>query len=189
MESEIQRKKEHLNTATNFEKARGFVRTDFKSKKFDPNRNPCEESSSTDESEIERRQAAENVDRFSDDFALNKSLNRKRGDMSQESTNELIDISVMSEVPSCRPDVETQLETLKAIHEYNKKLPKRRKKKDSLSECSVTNIVATSTIARKTNKKTKKKTIDLVTHYKPVGITDGTTATPFSKDKYSLTNK
>lgn len=74
IEAEIQRKKEHLNTATNFEKARGFVRTDFKSKKFDPNRNPCEESSSTDESEIERRQAAENVDRISDDFALNKSL-------------------------------------------------------------------------------------------------------------------
>ena len=95
----------------------------------------------------------------------------------------------MSDVPSCRPDVETQIETLKAIHEYNKKLPKRRKKKDSLSECSVTNIVATSTVARKTNKKTKKKTIELVTHYKPVGITDGTEATPFSKDKYSLTNK
>lgn len=32
MEAEIQRRKEHLNDATNFEKARGFVRTNWKTK-------------------------------------------------------------------------------------------------------------------------------------------------------------
>ena len=34
MESEIARKKEHLNVATNFEKARGWVRSNFKTKNF-----------------------------------------------------------------------------------------------------------------------------------------------------------
>jgi len=40
IEAEIQRRKEHKNTATNFEKARGFVRTDWRSKNFDPNSDP-----------------------------------------------------------------------------------------------------------------------------------------------------
>ena len=36
MESEIARKKEHLNVATNFEKARGWVRQSFKTKNYRP---------------------------------------------------------------------------------------------------------------------------------------------------------
>ena len=36
MESEIARKKEHLNIATNFQKARGWVRTNWKSKNHQP---------------------------------------------------------------------------------------------------------------------------------------------------------
>jgi hypothetical protein len=46
---EIQRKKEHQNVATNFEKARGFVRRSFKSKNFDYRNNPLMEESSEDE--------------------------------------------------------------------------------------------------------------------------------------------
>jgi len=46
----MQRKKEHSNFATNFEKARGFVRTNWKSKNFNPSENPCELDSSTDDS-------------------------------------------------------------------------------------------------------------------------------------------
>jgi len=55
MEAEIQRKKEHQNFATNFAKSRGFVRTNWKSKNFNPADDPCAESSSTDESEVELR--------------------------------------------------------------------------------------------------------------------------------------
>ena len=40
MEAEIQRRKEHINYATNFEEARGFVRTNWKSKHFNPNDDP-----------------------------------------------------------------------------------------------------------------------------------------------------
>ena len=36
MESEIARKKEHLNVATNFAKARGWQRTNWKTKNYKP---------------------------------------------------------------------------------------------------------------------------------------------------------
>lgn len=95
MESEIQRKKEHQNFATNFAKSRGFVRTNWKSKNFNPENDPCQESSSTDESEIERRQAAEEADKIGDDstFQRNKSLRLGQKPPSPDPVNELIDIS------------------------------------------------------------------------------------------------
>lgn len=76
MEAEILRKKEHINFATNFEKARGFVRTNWKSKNFNPNDDPTKQDSSTDESELEARELAErndNVDTMSDDWDKSKS--------------------------------------------------------------------------------------------------------------------
>ena len=48
METEIQRRKEHLNEATNFEKARGFVRTNWKTKNWNPEQDPTQMDSSTD---------------------------------------------------------------------------------------------------------------------------------------------
>lgn len=36
MEAEIARKKEHLNVATNFEKARGWTRSNWKTKNYNP---------------------------------------------------------------------------------------------------------------------------------------------------------
>jgi len=50
-EAEVQRRKEHINFATNFAEARGFVRTNWKSKNFDPRDDPTQYESSTDESE------------------------------------------------------------------------------------------------------------------------------------------
>ena len=46
MEAEIQRKKEQINFATNFEQARGFVRTNWKSFGFNINADPTEDDSS-----------------------------------------------------------------------------------------------------------------------------------------------
>ena len=45
--------------ATNFEKARGFVRTNWKSKNFNPNDDPTKYDSSTDDSEIEANEKDE----------------------------------------------------------------------------------------------------------------------------------
>ena len=53
MEAEIQRRKEHLNDATNFEKARGFVRTNWSSKNWNINDDPTELESSTDSEDAE----------------------------------------------------------------------------------------------------------------------------------------
>jgi hypothetical protein len=55
-----------LNNATNFEKARGFVRTDWKSKNFNPAMDPTLIDSSTDEEELEEREKQEGKDRVSD---------------------------------------------------------------------------------------------------------------------------
>ena len=48
MEAEMQRRKEHVNEATNFEQARGFVRTNWKTKNWNPNDDPTQFESSTD---------------------------------------------------------------------------------------------------------------------------------------------
>ena len=59
MEAEIQRKKEPVNVATNFEKARGFVRSNWKSKNFNPNDDPTKFDSSTDESDLAAQEREE----------------------------------------------------------------------------------------------------------------------------------
>jgi len=46
------RKKEHQNVATKFEDARGFVRSNWKSKNFNPDHNPCDFDSSSDDSSL-----------------------------------------------------------------------------------------------------------------------------------------
>lgn len=40
MESEIMRRKEHINFASDFERARGFVRKNWKTKNFNPTDDP-----------------------------------------------------------------------------------------------------------------------------------------------------
>lgn len=85
-------------------------------------------------------------------------------------------------LPSSKPSVEEQIKTLYAIQKYNKALPKKRQKKDSLPEITATNIAATYQV-----KRTIKKgavIIEMETKYKAIGIVDGTSETehdnPFS---------
>jgi len=52
IESEIQRRKEHKKVGSNFEKARGYVRQNWKTKNFNPLNNPLLEESSTDSEDI-----------------------------------------------------------------------------------------------------------------------------------------
>jgi hypothetical protein len=49
MEAEIQRKKEQINFATNFEEARGFVRTNWKSFGYKIDEDPTQADSSDSE--------------------------------------------------------------------------------------------------------------------------------------------
>ena len=62
VENEIQRKKEHQNTATNFNDVRKFVRTNWKTKNFDyENANPLEEETSEDEDDLSYYSEEENT--------------------------------------------------------------------------------------------------------------------------------
>ena len=63
MEAEIQRRKEHLNEATNFQNARGFVRTCWKTKNWDIDKDPTKDQSSSDEDDYAEELAAERKDK------------------------------------------------------------------------------------------------------------------------------
>jgi len=143
MEAEIQRRKEHLNFATNFEKARGFVRKNWKTKNFNPNDDPTQYDSSTDSDELERQLDEEGLDSVSG-----------LGD---------------SPMKGGFPTVSDQIATLKAVQEYNASLKPARKVKDALPEITCNNI--TNLPRFKENPKTKKKVE--VPHYVQVGIIEG----------------
>jgi hypothetical protein len=49
MATEVSRKIEHQNSGTRFVESRAYIRTNWKSKKFDPSRNPLLDSSSSEE--------------------------------------------------------------------------------------------------------------------------------------------
>jgi hypothetical protein len=49
--TEVNRRIEHQNSATRFVESRAFVRSNWKTKKFDPTRNPLLDDSSSEEEE------------------------------------------------------------------------------------------------------------------------------------------
>jgi hypothetical protein len=51
MTTEVSRKIEHQTAATRFVESRAYIRTNWKTKKFDPSRNPLLDSSSSEEDE------------------------------------------------------------------------------------------------------------------------------------------
>ena len=184
MEAEIQRKKEHLNVATNFEKARGFVRSNWKSKNFNPNDDPTKLDSSTDESDVaaeERDEADDKVEGIQDDLVLRAQTSVKA--TPKKSMSAFVDIT-QADYESHKGTTERQLATLAAIQEYNKSLPKARRAKDSLPEIATSNIAATYII----KKDLKKGTSEEITKYHQVGIEDGGRFSQ-SADKYSLSAK
>ena len=78
MEAEIQRRKEHLNEATNFEKARGFVRTNWKTKNWNPNDDPTQQDSSTDSEDELIKHKDEQRDTVSGAF-MSPTSSKRRG--------------------------------------------------------------------------------------------------------------
>jgi hypothetical protein len=61
MEAEIQRKKEQINFATNFEKARGFVRTNWKTYGYNIAEDPTQADSTDSEYGSEGDQHSEEL--------------------------------------------------------------------------------------------------------------------------------
>lgn len=170
-----------MTEATNFAKARGFVRTCWKSKNYNPADDPTVYDSSTDESDEDninfnaaKRQAEngdvpEDIDEVEDEsyeednYQKEPDLNNdyQDGDMDQEdnqasivnrkknqpravalSNPQFIDTTSQrpSEMLSANPTISEQLESLEAIKAYNKALPAKRKKKDTLPLIKTSNI-------------------------------------------------
>lgn len=97
MESEISRRKEHMVSATNFAKVRGFVRSCWKTKNYNPGQDPCAWDSSTDESDeddinframkkkqLEGGEVPENIDEVDGESQDENSENDYNGGIDQE---------------------------------------------------------------------------------------------------------
>lgn len=88
------------------------MRTNWKSKNFNPTDDPTKQDSSTDESELDRRELAEkadNVDTMSDEYDKSpiKLTRNKSSKLSTVGTSdELIDLTASPEHPSSRPSVD-----------------------------------------------------------------------------------
>jgi len=96
----------------------------------------------------------------------------------------MIDLSADPSNPSSKPSSAMQIKQLNAIKDYNSALPKNRKNKDSLPELAVSNVAATFTV--KTD--FKKKTKEMITNYKTIGIMEGLSDDSNGVDKYSISN-
>ena len=73
-----------MNDATNFEQARGFVRTNFKTKNWNPNMDPTQYDSSEDSEDEELMNRDELQDHVKD---IGSTSSRSRGMGSQERDN------------------------------------------------------------------------------------------------------
>lgn len=118
-----------------------------------------------------------------DDYSSPKKIKNTKIIASPPVAKTLVDMTTSDEYPSSKPNADIQLLTLKAIKDYNNSLPKARKTKDALEEIAVQNVAATFTI--KTDH--KKKTKELITNYKQVGIIEGTLST--DADRFNIGNK
>lgn len=101
MEVEIQRKKEHQNFGSNFE-ARGFVRSNWRTKNFNPENNPLSEESSTDSEEY-GEEMLEDVDEIAQPLDNNKTKG-----YSEEKEDDLEDEEEEEDVTEIRREVENQ---------------------------------------------------------------------------------
>lgn len=86
MEGEIQRRKEHLNEATNFQEARGFVRSNWKTKNWNPNEDPTQQDSSTDSEDEAVVYREENRDKVGEPLDRSQSGHRSESDFADNRT-------------------------------------------------------------------------------------------------------
>ena len=214
MDAEIQRRKEHLNEATDFEKARGFVRTCWKTKNWNPDDDPTQFDSSTDSEDVADQNEEEMRDRVDSGSIksptesparksikssiiggadMSQSMNSERKFMSDSKQRrktfsqrpEVIDVSAVQVEHSSALSTREQIDTLNAIKDYNKSLPLKRRAKDSLPEIKTFNVAKIHRVV----KDYKKDKTELDPLYKPIGNNDDGETNAFNNDKFSLSAK
>ena len=161
MESEIARKKEHLNVATNFEKARGWTRKNFKTKGMAPAM--TEEEFMQPSSEDEE---AEMLDEGNEPESAVKLESRKFSE--NKVAPSVIDMTEDAVGYGVRPATTVLSAQLNAIEEHNTKLPPKKKKKESLPEIVAPNVVCKTMMVRDF----KKGSNSYVKKYQNVGLVD-----------------
>lgn len=117
-----------------------------------------------------------------------KSSYGKR-ESTQSATTRVVDLTDDQISYGIRPSTSIMLDQIKALNEFNKALPKK-KKNLALPMFKATNIGYQNVIKRDQ----KKKTVELITKYNPVGYIEDTfkpTSDPFGGDdeKYSMLAK
>lgn len=211
MEAEIQRKKEQINFATNFEQARGFVRTNWKSFGFNINADPTEDDSSeadygSEAHSDEERDEVESIESpaiKNDDSDFNNSEDeqvmgaaliskddvKKARRIIKQRKPQVIDIASVSEKKPTMLTTDEQLDMLAAIENYRVTMPETKFKnpKNHLPEIIASNV---SVQQRFWDDHLKKKVPRMKFKYHQVGLVDGTSCTSASKDdKFSVENK
>ena len=96
LEAEIQRRKEHQNDATNFQKARGFVRTCWKTKNWNPDDDPTKQDSSSDSEDQAEELAREEMDRVDNSAIMSSKSPMMNKSMRSNDTRDNFDKSVKS---------------------------------------------------------------------------------------------
>ena len=165
MEAEIARKKEHLNVATNFKQARGWTRSNWKTKNHVPELNFddfIQQSSSEEEDDV--NPLAGDSPEVKKEFGSHAKTTKSQANY--------IDLTTDAESYGFRPSTAVLSAQLQAIDDHNQKLPPKKKKKESLPEISAPNVVCKTLQVRDF----KKQTSEYIKKYRNVGIVDETTS-------------
>lgn len=192
IETDIARKKEHVNVATNFERARGWVRKNWKTKNHVPGAEKREEFlqlSNSDEDEVYPEEELASPIQSESPSPLKtemrkKSLDPKNLDKPLNSISKIhkgqfgsqfvfCDFTQDQESYGYRLPSAVQAKQLDAIESHNENLPPKKKKKETLPELPSVNVYCkTGTQLEKVKKKGVKPKM-LVTHsYHNIGYTD-----------------
>lgn len=200
VETDIARKKENMNVATNFTKARGWVRKNWKTKNHVPNTETHDEflqSSSSDEEGDQVEYGEVESPMMTESPSPVKADRSKSLDPTKIEQKDARIVNSYSEIhPDSRkapfgsaflfcdltkdPDnygyrlpTSVQAQQLNAIEQHNDKLPAKKKKKESIMELPAVNVYCkTGTQLEKVKKKGQKPNM-LVTHtYSNIGMID-----------------
>lgn len=115
-------------------------------------------------------------------FSDSKTMRRRQ----QMHKPEVIDVEKVQAEGSTALTTREQIDTLKAIYEYNKAIPLKRRAKDSLPEIQTFNVAK----VQREVKDYKKDKSELVPFYMPIGNNDeGEVTSSFNNDKFSISAK
>jgi hypothetical protein len=170
VEAEIQRRKEHNVDGSNFQKARGWVRHNWRTKNHDFRNETHDDFIQLSDSE-EDDEAHELEDR---------TATRKRP--------KFVDLAADSESYGVRATSEQQREQLQSIIGQNERLPPKKRAKDSLPEISATNmhLHITNKITIPKKPKGAKPVVERTKKYVNVGLGDPVLPMGFESKAASL---